>query len=94
LVAAIREAHSAVIGGDPPTVSGPIASMWRDSNVFAELGIAVVNYGPRSATHAFKRALTIDSLYLAACVYARARLEGHGDFDRRRQNARIKGADP
>lgn len=74
LVAAIREAHSAVIGGDPPTVSGPIASMWRDSNVFAELGIAVVNYGPRSATHALKRALTIDSLYQAACVYARAAL--------------------
>jgi hypothetical protein len=34
----------------------------------------VVNYGPRSATHSFKRALTIDSLYQAACVYARTAL--------------------
>jgi len=71
LVAAVSAAHRAVIGGDPPPVVGPTASMWRDSNVFAELGIPVVNYGPRSASHAFKRALTVESLYQAACVYAR-----------------------
>ena len=74
LVAAVREAHRAVIGGDPPPVVGPTASMWRDSNVFAELGIPVINYGPRSASHAFKRALTIESLHQAACVYARTAL--------------------
>jgi len=72
LVAALTQAHRAVIGGDPPPVAGPTASMWRDSNVFAELGMPVVNYGPRAATHAFKRALSIESLYQAACVYARA----------------------
>jgi acetylornithine deacetylase/succinyl-diaminopimelate desuccinylase-like protein len=71
LVAALNEAHRAIVGGDPPPVAGPTASMWRDSNVFAELGIPVVNYGPRSASHAFRRALTIESLYQAACVYAR-----------------------
>ena len=74
LVAAVTQAHRAVIGSDPVPVSGPTASMWRDSNVFAELGMPVVNYGPRSATHSFKRALTIDSLYPAACVYARTAL--------------------
>ena len=74
LVDAITQAHRAVIGGDPPRVSGPTASMWRDSNVFAELGMPAVNYGPRSATHAFKRALSIESLYQAACVYARTAL--------------------
>lgn len=74
LVTALTEAHRAVVGGDPPAVSGPTASMWRDSNVFAELGIPVVNYGPRSASHALKRALTIESLYQAACVYARTAL--------------------
>jgi len=37
LVTALMEAHRAVVGGDPPAVSGPTASMWRDSNVFAEL---------------------------------------------------------
>jgi acetylornithine deacetylase/succinyl-diaminopimelate desuccinylase-like protein len=74
LVAALKEAHRAVFGNDPPPVSGPTASMWRDSNVFAELGIPVVNYGPRSASHSFRRALTIESLYQAACVYARTAL--------------------
>lgn len=74
LVAAVSEAHRAVIGGDPPAVVGPTASMWRDSNIFAELGIPVVNYGPRSASHALRRALTIESLYQAACVYARTAL--------------------
>ena len=74
LVAAVSKAHRAVVGGDPPPVSGPTASMWRDSNVFAELGIPVVNYGPRSASHAFRRALTTESLYQAACVYARTAL--------------------
>ena len=74
LVAALREAHRAVVGGDPPPVRGPTASMWRDSNVFAELGIAVVNYGPRADAHAFKRALPAESLYQAACVYARTAL--------------------
>jgi acetylornithine deacetylase/succinyl-diaminopimelate desuccinylase-like protein len=71
LVAAVTEAHRAVFGSDPAPVSGPTASMWRDSNIFAELGMPVINYGPRSATHAFKRALTVESLYQAACVYAR-----------------------
>ena len=74
LVVAVTQAHRAVFGSDPAPVSGPTASMWRDSNVFAELGMPVVNYGPRSATHSFKRALTIDSLYQAACVYARTAL--------------------
>jgi acetylornithine deacetylase/succinyl-diaminopimelate desuccinylase-like protein len=74
LVVAVSQAHRTVIGGEPPPVTGPTASMWRDSNVFAELGIPVVNYGPRSASHAFRRALTIDSLYQAACVYARTAL--------------------
>jgi acetylornithine deacetylase/succinyl-diaminopimelate desuccinylase-like protein len=74
LVAAVKEAHRAVFGDDPPPVSGSTASMWRDSNVFAELGMPVINYGPRSASHAFRRALTIESLYQAACVYARTAL--------------------
>lgn len=74
LVTAVTEAHRAVMGTDPPPVVGPTASMWRDSNVFAELGIPVVNYGPRSVSHALRRALTIESLYQAACVYARTAL--------------------
>jgi acetylornithine deacetylase/succinyl-diaminopimelate desuccinylase-like protein len=71
LAAAITNAHRAVFATDPQPPPAATCSMWRDSNVFAELGIPAINYGPRSATHAYKRALTRDSLYQAACVYAR-----------------------
>ena len=71
LVAAVRASHRAVVGGEPPVPTAATCSMWRDSNIFAELGMPAINYGPRSATHTHKRALTIESLYQAACVYAR-----------------------
>jgi acetylornithine deacetylase/succinyl-diaminopimelate desuccinylase-like protein len=74
LVAAVTAGHRAVFGTDPLPPPAATCSMWRDSNVFAELGIPVINYGPRSATHAFKRALTAESLYQAACVYVRTAL--------------------
>jgi acetylornithine deacetylase/succinyl-diaminopimelate desuccinylase-like protein len=45
--------------------------MWRDINPFNEVGIPALTYGPRSTIHSFKRALSIDSLYQAACTYAR-----------------------
>jgi acetylornithine deacetylase/succinyl-diaminopimelate desuccinylase-like protein len=71
LVEAVTMSHRAVFGTDPLPAPAATCSMWRDSNIFAELGIPAINYGPRSATHAYKRALTIESLYQAACVYAR-----------------------
>ena len=49
--------------------------MWRDLNVFNEVGIPALTYGPRAATHSYKRALTIDSLYQAARVYARTAVD-------------------
>jgi hypothetical protein len=49
--------------------------MWRDLNVFNELGIPALTYGPRSTSHSFKRALTIDSLYQAACLHARVAVD-------------------
>jgi acetylornithine deacetylase/succinyl-diaminopimelate desuccinylase-like protein len=71
LVAAVRESHRSIFQSDPPVPPPATSSMWRDSNIFVELGMPALNYGPRSATHVHKRALTIESLYQAACVYAR-----------------------
>lgn len=45
--------------------------MWRDVNAFNEVGIPAITYGP----HSHKRALTVESLYQAACVYARIAVE-------------------
>jgi hypothetical protein len=49
--------------------------MWRDINMFNELGIPAVTYGPRSEKHSFRKAISIEALYQAACVYARTMVD-------------------
>jgi acetylornithine deacetylase/succinyl-diaminopimelate desuccinylase-like protein len=71
LAEAVRRSHRANFAAEPPAAHVETSSMWRDLNVFNEVGIPALTYGPRSTSHSFKRALTIDSLYQAACVYAR-----------------------
>jgi acetylornithine deacetylase/succinyl-diaminopimelate desuccinylase-like protein len=72
---ALLRAHRAVLHSEPPPPYPATCSMWRDVNVFNEMGIPAMTYGPRSSTHSFTRALTIESLYQAACVYARTIVE-------------------
>lgn len=67
----VRDAHRATFGAEPPPAMVETSSMWRDINPFNELGIPAITYGPRAAAHSYKRALTIESLYQAACAYAR-----------------------
>lgn len=71
LAETVLRAHRDQFGGAPPPVSPPTSSMWRDANVFNEVGVPAMSYGPRAAAHQFKRAMTADSLYQAACAYAR-----------------------
>lgn len=69
---AIVHAHQATFDGQVPPPNDPAtASMWRDINVWNELGIPALTYGPRSNRHSYRRALSIESLYDSACVYAR-----------------------
>ncbi|HEY1364108.1 MAG TPA: M20/M25/M40 family metallo-hydrolase [Xanthobacteraceae bacterium] len=75
LAEAVCRAHRATFGAEPPPAPVETSSMWRDINAFNEVGIPALTYGPRSASHAFKRALSIDSLYQAACAYARIALD-------------------
>src|SRR6185503_16053845 len=71
ITAVVRSAHHATFGTAPPPPNPATCSMWRDINSFNEVGIPAITYGPRSERHAYKRSLTVDSLYRAACVYAR-----------------------
>jgi acetylornithine deacetylase/succinyl-diaminopimelate desuccinylase-like protein len=73
--AAVRRAHRATFGEDPQPAQVETSSMWRDINAFNEVGIPALTYGPRSTSHSFKRALSIDSLYQAACAYCRIAFE-------------------
>lgn len=68
---ALLQAHMATFGTQPPRPNPATCSMWRDVNIFNEVGIPALTYGPRSETHSHKRAFPIDALYRAACVYAR-----------------------
>ena len=75
LADSVRRAHIATFGSEPKPANTEASSLWRDINIYNELGIPALTYGPRAATHAYKRALSIDSLYQTACVYARIALE-------------------
>jgi acetylornithine deacetylase/succinyl-diaminopimelate desuccinylase-like protein len=75
LVQAIGRAHRATFGEEPKAAQIETSSMWRDLNVFNEVGIPALTYGPRGASHSHKRALTADVLYQAACAYARIAVE-------------------
>ena len=71
LADAVRKAHVDTFGSEPPPPNSATCSMWRDINIFNEVGVPAITYGPRSDAHSFKRSFTIDALYNAACVYAR-----------------------
>jgi len=74
LIAAIEEAHRYVFGAEPPLPPSAEVSMWRDLNVFNEVGIPSVCYGPprqkESLSGAQNRAMKISDLVAAAKVYA------------------------
>ena len=51
LVNAIHLAHQDVRGTEPPPIDTPEMSMWRDINVFNEVGIPSATFGmPRKST--------------------------------------------
>ena len=75
LADAVKRSHVATFGSEPQPAFTATSSMWRDINVFNEVGIPALTYGPRSERHSFKRSFKIESLYQAACVYARTALD-------------------
>lgn len=74
LIAAIEEAHRYVFGKQPPPPPSAEVSMWRDLNVFNEVGIPSVCYGPprqrEPMSGAQNRAMKIGDLVAATKVYA------------------------
>jgi acetylornithine deacetylase/succinyl-diaminopimelate desuccinylase-like protein len=72
LVDAIRSAHEAVRGSEPPAIDTPETSMWRDVNIFNEVGIAAATFGmPRkSAPDTAQKFVDTRDLVDAAKMYA------------------------
>lgn len=74
LIDAVTGAHRDVIGGIPAPPPTPETSMWRDLNIFNEVGIPSVCYGPPRVSEPYSdsgdRAMRIDDLVRATQVYA------------------------
>jgi acetylornithine deacetylase/succinyl-diaminopimelate desuccinylase-like protein len=77
----VERAHARVIGGAPGRPIEPITSMWRDSNVFNEVGIPTVVYGPGASVGGGNFAMEVDNMVTAARVYAAIAVEVCGLAD-------------
>jgi acetylornithine deacetylase/succinyl-diaminopimelate desuccinylase-like protein len=75
LAEALEQAHRQVLGTPFEVVSGPQSSMWRDTNVFNELGIPAANYGPGAGRGGGNVGVELDELHRAAHVYALTAVE-------------------
>jgi acetylornithine deacetylase/succinyl-diaminopimelate desuccinylase-like protein len=74
LISALTDAHRYIFGTEPPLPPSAEVSMWRDLNVFNEVGIPSVCYGPPRQRDPFSgagnRAMKISDLVAATKVYA------------------------
>ncbi|MBI2831917.1 MAG: M20/M25/M40 family metallo-hydrolase [Chloroflexi bacterium] len=75
LVEAVDNAHKAIFGKKPEPAIGPVCSMWRDNNIFNEVGIPSLTYGPAAGTGGRNYSILIDDLYKAAEIYAMVALD-------------------
>jgi acetylornithine deacetylase/succinyl-diaminopimelate desuccinylase-like protein len=77
LVAAIKKSHQAIRGKECPPVSTGEISMWRDVNVFNEVGIPSATFGfPRRTEPGLsEKFVDIDDLVDCAKMYALAALD-------------------
>lgn len=70
LAEAIRRSHQQIFGELPQDPSPPYSSMWRDINVFNEMGIPAITYGPGASVGGGNFAMRIEDLITAAKLYA------------------------
>lgn len=70
LIEGLRVAHEHVIGEPLEAGDGPVASMWRDINIFNEVGIPAITYGPSRASVDGQAGVDEAEMHRVAMVYA------------------------
>ena len=70
LAGSIRQSHRQIFGELPKLAPAPYSSMWRDINVFNEMGIPAITYGPGASVGGGNFAMRIEDLVTAAKLYA------------------------
>jgi acetylornithine deacetylase/succinyl-diaminopimelate desuccinylase-like protein len=68
--AAVDEAHEFEFGTRCELADPAVCSMWRDHNVFNEMGIPALTYGPAGIVGGGKFAMAVADLVRCARVYA------------------------
>ncbi|HZQ07265.1 MAG TPA: M20/M25/M40 family metallo-hydrolase [Anaerolineae bacterium] len=74
---AIQQAHTRVFPNPPATPDAPVSSMWRDLNVYNEVGIPAITYGPPLglSSEGWSYFIRRDDVNLAAELYAMIALD-------------------
>src|SRR5207302_972646 len=75
LVEAVIGAHRQVLGSEPGPVAPPFSSMWRDLNVYNEVGIPSITYGPAAGTGGGNNTMGVEDLLNASRIYALTALD-------------------
>ncbi|OLC11823.1 MAG: hypothetical protein AUH29_18410 [Candidatus Rokubacteria bacterium 13_1_40CM_69_27] len=75
LVGAITRAHQQLLGGTPKPAAAPFSSMWRDINVFNEMGIPALTYGPGVSVGGGNFGMRVADLVTGAKLYALTALD-------------------
>jgi acetylornithine deacetylase/succinyl-diaminopimelate desuccinylase-like protein len=70
LADALTRAHRTVLGNDPRPPAAPFSSMWRDINVYNEMRIPALTYGPGVSVGGGNFGMRIDDLVTGARLYA------------------------
>ena len=71
LVDSVTKAHQQIMTSAPKEPAPEVASMWRDLNLYNELGVPAMTYGPpRSMLKADKGGYTVEDLTRCAQIYA------------------------
>ena len=70
LAESIRQSHRQIFDELPKLAPPPYSSMWRDINVFNEMGIPAITYGPGASVGGGNFAMRIEDLVAAAKLYA------------------------
>jgi acetylornithine deacetylase/succinyl-diaminopimelate desuccinylase-like protein len=70
LVAALEEVHQYLFQAPLQTEEARRASIWTDTNVYNEMGIPAIKFGPRGKRFGRTEELPVETMVKAAQVYA------------------------
>jgi acetylornithine deacetylase/succinyl-diaminopimelate desuccinylase-like protein len=70
VIDALESSYRSLYGEATPAVTTGRSSIWTDTNIYNEMGIPCVKFGPRGKRAVRAEQVEIEEIYRAACVYA------------------------